>query len=88
MKGEIVMVSLNEAINIAKQNNKGLVIEEVMESEKEYIFPVMTPNGIDGSTFYCKVDKESGDYGTFDFWKEILTNPDFNKTEETIKRIG
>ena len=82
------MLNLDKAIEVARSNNKGLIINKYMETEKSYIFPVITPNGADGSTFYYEVVKDTGDHGVFDYWGEIFDNPEFGKAIETIKEIG
>lgn len=72
------MVSLKDAIAFVKQDTKGLIVDSYMETESQYIFPVKTPNGGDGTTYFYEVNKTTGDHGTFsDFWLKLMTDPAF-----------
>ena len=74
------MISLEEAITIAKENSKGLEISVYMDSGESYIFPVYTPGGMYGSTYYYEVDKSTGKHGICsDFWFKLMTDVEFGK---------
>ena len=79
------MIELNSAIGIAKENNTGLIINEYIDARKSFIFPVITPNAPDGSTFYYEVNKETGDHGIFDYWGNLMFNPDFSNIDKPQK---
>ena len=82
------MITLEKAISIARSNNKGLIIDTYMDSGNDYIFPVDTPNGMDGSTFYYKVDKSTGDHGIFsDYWFMLMTDPKFGEAVAKKNKI-
>lgn len=82
------MLSLDKAITIARENSKGSVINEYMDSGKTYIFPVVTPGGIDGSTYYYEVDKTNGDHGVCsDFWMRLFEDPEFGKAMNEVHKI-
>lgn len=75
------MLSLKEAFTIAKENSKGLEISSYMDSGESYIFPVVTPGGMDGSTYCYEVNKTNGDHGVCsDFWFRLMTDPEFSES--------
>ena len=82
------MISLKDAINIAKQNNEGFTITEYMESDTSYIFPVTAQNAPDGSDFFYEVNKSTGEHGVFDYWGNSMWDPKFGKVMETLREIG
>lgn len=86
------MVSLKEAVTTAKENSKGLIINEYMDSGESYIFPVITPGGMDGSTYYYEVNKSDGSHGVCsDFWFRLMTDLEFSKLVSktySIKEVG
>lgn len=82
------MLSLEEAIAIARDNSKGSIIDEYMDSGESYFFPVETPGGTDGSTYYYEVNKTNGDHGICsDFWMRLFRDPEFGKAMNNIHKI-
>lgn len=82
------MISLKEAINIARENSKGLEISSYMDSGETYIFPVLTPGGIDGSTYYYEVNKSTGEHGIYsDFWFKLTTDVEFGEAVSKVYHI-
>ena len=83
------MVNLERAIEIAKKGHEKFVIDEYMESENSYIFPISDPNGPNESNFFYEVVKETGEHGVFDYWGLAFEQPDFiNTLMSTRKKIG
>lgn len=82
------MMSLEDAIKVAKQNNKGFIITKYMESDTSYIFPVTELNAPDCSDFFYEVNKSTGEHGVFDYWGNSMWDPEFGKVMNTLKEIG
>ncbi len=82
------MIEVIEAINIARENNKGLRISKYMDSGLSFIFPVETPNGGDGTTFFYEVNKSSGDHGILaDYWYKLMTDPGFGEAVKDVHEV-
>ena len=81
------MLEIDEAIQIAKENNKGFLIKEYIDIKDRYIFPIVTVNGGDGTTFYYEVNKNTGEHGIFNFWSNMITNPDFRNVNKNRHKI-
>ena len=82
------MLSVNDAIKIAKQNNKNFVIDSYMESDTSYIFPITDPNGPNESDYFYEVNKNTGEHGTFDYWGSVFEDTGFEKVMKSLKKIG
>ena len=82
------MISIEEAIKIARENSNGLEISTYMDSGESYIFPVVTPGGIYGSTYYYEVDKSTEEHGICsDFWIKLLTDVEFGEAVSKTYQI-